>query len=156
MSTKKKNEKKEEIIYFEVDNWFPGRDYPNVEPIATWVENNQFNDNKWCKENKLCVLAGYVDMSLCWCVAAPRSWVEKNCPDLLSDEILTYELSTTSKDGVKIRKFEYKATDFLCKPNEDGDVYGNVEDWLFPEYKEENFGVVWRPTENEDYEEENE
>ena len=27
----------EEIIYFELDNWFCGRDYPNAEPFTSTV-----------------------------------------------------------------------------------------------------------------------
>lgn len=143
----------EEIIYFELDNWFSGRDYPNVEPIKTWVENNQFNNDAWCKENKLCVMAGPIDMSLCWCVAAPRSWVEKNCPCMLNDGELEYALIITSKDGQEREAHKYRATDFLCHPDEDGTVYGKLSDWEFPEYKEENFGVVWNNSYWDDEEE---
>ena len=41
----------EEIIYFEINNWFAGRDYPNEEPFKQWVKDEQFSDDAWCKEN---------------------------------------------------------------------------------------------------------
>jgi len=50
----------EEIVYFELNNWFCGRDYPEDEPFIRWLENDcnqQFMDKDWVKENKLCVLA---------------------------------------------------------------------------------------------------
>ena len=137
----------QEIIYFEIDNWFSGRDYPNDEIFRKWVAENQFSNDQWCKENKLCVVAGPIDMSMCWCVAAPRAWVEENCPKLLTDEEFTYATITCSwKDGKEIQKREEhtkKYSDFLCYPDEEGDVYGHIEDWHFREYCEENFGVEW-------------
>lgn len=128
----------EEIIYFEINNWFAGRDYPNEEPFKQWVKDEQFSDDAWCKENKLCVKWGYVDMSESWCVAAPRSWVEKHCPNLLSDKEFTYDL-ISSRDGRQTYHNNY--ADFLCHADEDGIYHSCICGWVLPEYCEENFGA---------------
>lgn len=139
----------EEIVYFEINNWFCGRDYPNDEIFRKWINDCQFRDDEYCKENKLCVMCGAVDMSMNYCVAAPKSWVEKNCPKLLTDEECEYEIITSGwdkeTDSVKetVKKYKKKYSDFLCHPDEDGYVYGHISGWEFPEYKEENFGVTW-------------
>lgn len=136
----------EEIIYFEINNWFCGRDYPNDETFRKWVANRNFSDDKWCKENKLCVLYGPIDMSENWCVSAPRSWVEENCPQLLSDKsfdyvTITYKTDKETGQPVNIREeFSKKYSEFLCKPDVYDEVYGHIDYWLFPEYCEENFG----------------
>lgn len=139
----------EEIVYFEINNWFCGRDYPNDEIFYKWISDCQFRDDEWCKQNKLCVMCGAIDMSMNYCVAAPKSWVEKNCPKLLTDEEYEYKIITSGWDketnDVKetITTYTKKYSDFLCHPDEDGYVYGHISGWEFPEYKEENFGVTW-------------
>lgn len=118
----------EELVYFEVNNWFCGRDYPNCDPFIDWLSNDlniKFRNDEWAKENKICVLASIVDMSNNFCVTATKKWVEENCPKLLEEE--------NSK--------------FLRYPDEDGDVYGQFDNH-FLEYKEYNFGVTW---DDEDY-----
>ena len=44
-----------EIVYFELNNWFPGRDYPDAEPFNSWINTptytDAFEDNDWCIEN---------------------------------------------------------------------------------------------------------
>ena len=44
----------EEIVYFELNNWMPDKDYPNAEPFKTWISYKHFNfDNEdWIKDNK--------------------------------------------------------------------------------------------------------
>lgn len=111
---------KNDIIYFELNNWFPEKHYPAEEPFTTWIGNDlniYFNNEKWVKENKLCVVKSIIDMSVNFCITATREWVENNCPRLLT---------------------KYKK--FLRHPNEDGDVYGQFDD-KFLEYAEENFGI---------------
>ena len=66
-------------------------------------------------------------MSVSYCVAAPRSWVEKNCPNLLSDKEYTYDMLLYSKDGEKRITYTEKYSDFLCHPDEDGDVYSRID-----------------------------
>lgn len=137
---------KEDIIYFELDNWFCGRDYPNAEPFIGWMGKDAgfcFGDDAWCKENKLCVEAGLIDMSTCFCITATKTWVEKNCPRLLTDEECGAEMSVSQKgeNGNWVTKNIYescKYSKFVC---EDG--VGKISGWSFREYKEENFGVHW-------------
>lgn len=141
-------EKGEEIVYFEINNWFAGRDYPDDEIFRKWINDYQFRDDEWCKENKLCVMCGAVDMSMNYCVAAPKSWVEEHCPKLLTDEEYTYKTITVHWDDKEnqvcdTHKYTKRYSDFLCHPDSDGDVYGHISGWEFPEYKEENFGVTW-------------
>jgi hypothetical protein len=53
----------EDVVYFELNNWFAGQDYPDCEPFLTWMGNDlqlRFRDEDWVKENKLCVVDGYV------------------------------------------------------------------------------------------------
>lgn len=138
----------ESLVYFELNDWFSGRDYPNEVPFMAWIKNNSFSDDDWCRQNQLVVLTGFVDMSLNWCIIAPESWVRRNCPKLLEDLTLTYEITTHTYDtGLdkpidKTTVYERKMSDFLRQPDEDGTVYGRF-DWKFPEYSEENFGVHW-------------
>ena len=77
----------EEIVYFELNNWFAGRDYPNEEPFKSWLDNDlkqMFLNKNWVKENRLCVLFQILDMSFNYLITAPKTWVEKNCPSLLT------------------------------------------------------------------------
>lgn len=107
----------EEIVYFELNNWFSGRDYPNEEPFATWMSFPiNFMNSKWVKENKLVVVQRLVDMSVNFCISAPRSWVENNCPTLLT-----------------------KHTKFLRTRNKYGDVEGKFAEFM--EYCDENIGI---------------
>lgn len=127
------------IVYFELNNWLYGQDYPVGEPFQTWVTNHQFSDDEWCKENKLCVCAGNIDMSSHWTISAPIEFVEKNCPKILTDDeydyvILTYKSGENTKE-VKHKKF----SDFRRFPDEYGNVTGKYS-WPFLEYCEENFG----------------
>lgn len=76
-----------ELIRFELNNWFEGRDYPNEEPFITWMCNdlNQyFMKENWTKENGLVVTVALVDMSFNYCIVAKKSWVERFCPKLLT------------------------------------------------------------------------
>ena len=144
----------EEIIYFNINNWFRGRDYPPVEPFDTWVNlNSPLDDGAWCKENKICVKTGYIDMSRNWCVSAPRSFVEKYCPQLLTNEEYTYDICTFSNDGNTVTTHTKKYSDFVCTPDKDRDVEGRFG-WTFLDYKEENFGVTWYEESFEDYDDE--
>ena len=109
-----------DIVYFELNNWFSGRDYPNAEPFLSWMRddlNQKFRDEEWIKENKLVVVESLVDMSMNFCITATKEWVEENCHELLS----TYK-------------------NFVRKPEDGEDVpYGRFG-CPFLEYKEENIG----------------
>lgn len=118
----------EEIIYFELNNWMPNKDYPNAEPFKTWISYKHFNfDNEdWIKENKLVVVRTVVDMSANWCITATKEWALKNCPELLT-----------------------KYTKFLRCPDADEELpYGRFGS-LFYEYTDENIGFHF--IDNEDY-----
>lgn len=126
------DEAKTEVVYFELNNWFSDTFYPNEEPFTSWLGDdlNQFFLNEsWVKENELCVNAYFIDMSLNYCITAPRSWVLKNCPNLFS------------------------FTKFLRFPDENGKVFGrtaayldlkgdvHIEEPEFLEYNRDNIGV---------------
>lgn len=110
-----------EIVYFELNNWSPGRDYPNAEPFIGWMSDDlkqRFRNEEWVKENKLVVVESFVDMSSNYCVTATKEWVTNNCPELLC-----------------------KYNEFLRVPDEDEDVpYGRFG-CPFLEYEEKNIGI---------------
>ena len=116
----------EEIIYFELNNWFCGRDYPNDEPFISWLSDDchqKFRDNDWVTKNELCVVFQILDMSQNYLITAKKSWVEENCPKLLTD---------------------YK--EFLRFPKEeDDDTPVGRTDYHFLPYEKENFGVTEGP-----------
>ena len=92
-----------DVIYFSVNNWMSGTNYPPTENFKKWLRddlNQSFMSDIWCKENKLCVYCGTVDMSTNYTVSASREWVEKNCPELLTDDEYTYI--------TRIGKYQYK------------------------------------------------
>lgn len=140
----------EELIHFELNNWFSGRDYPNEEPFIGWIKEDKFSDTEWCKQNKLVVLAGYVDMSKNWCITATKEWVKLNCPKLLEVHSCTYTILTrTYKSGKSVdiaTEYSCNMADFLRHPDEDGEVYGRF-DWHFPDYSSDNYGVIWQDEE---------
>ena len=117
-----------DVVYFELNNWFAGEDYPNAEPFLSWMRNDlniKFRNEDWVIENELCVVASMVDMSSNFCITAKKEWVEKNCPKLLTDykEFLRYPEKYEDED-------------------EDGDVYGRFG-CHFLEWSKENFGITY-------------
>lgn len=153
----------EEVIYFSVNNWFCGEDYPPTENFKKWLGsdlNQAFRSDEWAKENKLCIYCGPIDMSMNYTISAPREWVEKNCPELLTDEEFTYTTNISRSDGKggwireKIEN-KKKYSDFIDKPDKYGDVEDHRFGWPYLEYKPENFGVHWYhdPDEYQDEEE---
>ena len=109
------------MVYFELNNWFAEEFYPNIEPFISWMSddsfNQYFNNEKWVKENKICVVFTIIDMSCNYCITAPEDWVLKNCPDLLN-----------------------KYIKFLRFPDENGIVYGQFGT-KFLKYTKENIGI---------------
>ena len=122
----------DDVVHFELNNWFAERDYPHAEPYISWMKddcNLKLNDDEWAKENKLCVVSQAVDMSVNFCVTASRDWVEKNCPSILT------EFSTFLRDADTDYDTENR------NPNKiKGKVYGKFGT-EFLDYKPENFGV---------------
>lgn len=111
-----------QVVYFELNNWSCGKDYPAAEPFISWMRddlNIKFNSKKWVKENKLCVVKALVDMSFNYCITATREWVEENCPSLLT-----------------------QYTQFIRLPDEDGCVFGRF-DHEFLDYNEKNIGIEY-------------
>lgn len=163
------------IVYFSVNNWFCGENYPPIENFKRWLGNDfnqSFRNDEWCKENKLCVYYGAVDMSTNYTVSAPREWVEKNCPELLTDDEYTY-VTRVGKPKKKLfggceyvwedQEVKKKYSDFVYVP-EDGEetpYCDRVGDMPFREYCEENFGseyyeTGWWGDEDEDEEDDDE
>lgn len=114
-----------DYIYFELNNWCEGEEYPDAEPFLSWFEddlNIPFLNKDWVCEQKLCVVESIVDMSFNYCITATWDWVGKNCPELITN--------------VKYKKF-------LRYPDEDGDVFGQFG-CPFLEYSEENIGYHFK------------
>jgi hypothetical protein len=147
---------KQDVIYFSVNNWFCGRDYPNTPNFRKWLGddlNQNFRNDKWCKENKLCVYYGVVDMSQNYTISAPREWVEKNCPELLTDDEYTYitRIGTymKGKDEPVYEEVEHKKkySDFVYSQEDvDEGECDRVGDMPFREYCEANFGSKYYET----------
>ena len=110
-----------EVVYFELNNWFPGENYPDAEPFLSWLGNDlkiKFNDEKWVKDNKLVVVESIVDMSSNYCITATREWVKDNCPELLT-----------------------KYTQFIRFEDFEGETPIGEFGCPFLEYKNENIGI---------------
>ena len=135
-----------ELVSFELNNWFSGRDYPPEEPFTSWVSHRAFSNDAWCKKNCLVVLVGNIDMSANWCITATRDWVKEYCPALLYDKKYTYKTIRSGYDEKLGRVVSTEIlhdgsmSQFIRYPDEDGEVYGRFG-WHFPEYCEENYGV---------------
>ena len=156
------------VIYFSVNNWFSGENYPPTENFKIWLSNdfNQgFRNDEWCKENKLCVYHGCVDMSQNYTVSAPREWVEKNCPELLTDDEYTYVTRVGKPKKKLFGGYEYvwedvehkkKYSDFVYSQEDvDEGECDRVGGMPFREYCDENFGSKYYETgwwgDDEDY-----
>lgn len=81
--------KNDEVVYFELNNWFSGTDYPSSGILHKWMCNDfkqKFRNEEWIKRNGLIVVHSLVDMSMNYCITAKRSWVEKRCPSLFNEK----------------------------------------------------------------------
>ena len=81
-------------------------------------------------------------MSVNWCVAAPKEWVEKNLPELLTNDFYTYTLIQHYQGEDKEITYTRKYSDFVYTPNED-EPFACRYGMPFMEYSEENIGVHW-------------
>ena len=109
-----------DIIYFELNNWSRGEDYPDAEPFLSWMKHDlrqRFGDENWIKENNLVVVTSLVDMSINYCITATKEWVQSNCPELLT-----------------------KYTQFIRYTEEDDELPEGRFGCPFLEYSEENIG----------------
>lgn len=132
-----KREPKPEIVYFSVNNWFCGRDFPNDRIFIDWIGKAIFQNDDWAKKNKLCIRWGYYDMSINYCITATKDWVEKNCPELLTNNEYEYKLCEGFEG--KVVTYKNKYSNFVFHPDENGEVEDNFN-WPFLEYNEENIG----------------
>ena len=150
-----------DVIYFSINNWMCREHYRPNENFRKWLGDDlkqSFRSDTGCKENKLCVYYGTVDMSTNYTVSASREWVEKNCPELLTDDEYTYitkigkykyTVALTSAELVwEDIEHKKKYSDFVYVPKEgedtpDNDYIGNMP---FREYCEENFGCEYYKT----------
>ena len=135
-----------DAVYFELNNWYAGEDYPDAEPFLTWCGNDlnlYFNNEDFVKQHDLCVVTQVIDMSVNWCITAPKSFVLEYCPKLLSDEVLTTKYTLTSKDGTKETEKSFPYSRYLRFP-EDGEdtVYGRFGA-EFLEWSPENVGIKY-------------
>jgi hypothetical protein len=83
-----------DIVYFELNDWSAYEDYPPEEPYIDWccIYKNEdgtyhlpkLRNEKWLKENGLIVVESLLDMSMNFCITAPKTWVNENCPNLLT------------------------------------------------------------------------
>ena len=153
--------KMEEIIYLEFNDWFGGRDYPEIPNIEDWVGgcgrlgyNSPLLNDEWCKAQKICVKVGPIDMSCNFCITAPRSWVEKNCPECLTNDTYTESFNYSNGQEQWTKTEEYSFDQFRRMPENGEEVAYGRFGWRFLEYKEENFGITWCDEDgNEDDEE---
>lgn len=131
-----------EIVYIDVNNWTCGEDYPNKEPFLTWMTPNydnprniiyKFEDDNWCKENKLVVVCTLLDMSLNFNIIATREWIERNCPYIIGSRFdYTDKLERGSLWDEPVNKLEK-------------DLYLGFWGHFLP-YREENYGVWYEMT----------
>lgn len=116
-----------DVVYFEVNNWFSGRDYPCTPTFCKWMREeinpHHLSDDSWCKENKICVYIQYVDMSINYTVSAKKEWVLENCPEL----------------------FTIDNQKFLRWPEHELEL-PEARFGIFREYSEENYGCEADPT----------
>ena len=147
----------EEVVYFSVNNWFCGRDYPPTKNFKKWLVNDfkqSFQNDAWCKENKLCVYWGNIDMSFNYTVSAPKSWVEENCPELLTDDEYEYSYMISGREGHKTVTEKVHYNHFVHTPAIEGDTPDEDNFGMpFREYCQENFGSEYYETNYWDYEE---
>jgi len=105
----------ENIIKVSLNNWWAEDDYPkDFELELEPGHEPPFLDKEFCKENKLCVVVGTIDMSVNYTITAPAEWVKKYIPSVLGT------------------KFQYDAEateDSWYQP--------------FLDYTEENIGLHW-------------
>lgn len=118
----------EELVYFEVNNWIPGRYYPDNFTFDKWVGNedtdddeddslwrrNTFFDDEFLKKNELVISFGFIDQSFDFCVVAKKSWVEQNCPSLLNEDSKFLAMMRDGKleSNFGIPYLEYTAENF--------------------------------------------
>ena len=84
-----------DIICFEVNDWHK---YPKYFDEWYNYKLHRHGGCKWfpdldkmAKENKLCIQVVVIDMAISMMFTAPREWIMKTCPELLTDPKWTEE-----------------------------------------------------------------
>ena len=123
-----------EVVHFEVTYDEPIGKFPRSEPFLTWMKSDPdsgmelgvfFIKEYWCILNHLCVVTQIVDdISINFCVTATKKWVKKKCPVILDSE-------------------------FIVKPNKDGDYVGSLGN-LFLDWNSDNWGIYYIDRRNGD------
>ena len=64
---------------FEINNWSPNKTYPCEEPFITWLDEETFDlylvNSKWVNEQGIGVVYSFIDMSINFCICAPKQWI---------------------------------------------------------------------------------
>jgi hypothetical protein len=124
----------EEIVYIELDDWFPDNDYPKIPIIEEWLHHTNLDkylrNDEWAKSNKLCIKWFFIDMSINFMITAPLSFAKEVIPDILKEENAKF-ISYHIENG-KLSESRYTNEYFL-------------------EYKEENFGSFEYPDGDDNY-----
>lgn len=88
----------DKIIYVELNNWFAGRDYPNIFPVSKWMDDNSICnekyllDPKWVCRNEIVVAVEIIDQSFNFCISAPESFWDDKCPEIFNYTQFIYPL----------------------------------------------------------------
>ena len=92
------------IVKFSLNNWTAGKDYPEDLPFTIEYSGPLFDDN-YCKNNKLCVNMGMVDMSCNLTVVAPLEWVKKECKCILGSKFQFDEKAEYDHFGLEFLEY---------------------------------------------------
>ena len=80
----------EEIYFIELNHWSAGDGYPAEEPFFTWMSDSNldtyFRNEEFVMNNKICVRWFIIDMSIDFLITAPKSFIDKFCPELWKSE----------------------------------------------------------------------
>ena len=119
----------EEIYYINLNEWdYNG--HPNSDPFHDWMDDTKLDtylrNEQFAKDNKICVRWFIIDMSVQFCITAPKSFVDKLCPCLWEEEN---------------KKFIKPASDFPDDEPPESWLYGEYGEYFLP-YTDEYIGKV--------------
>lgn len=113
----------EEIVKFSVNNWTPGKDYPEDFLFCLEGPASPFAHNDWCIRNKLCAVISLIDMSFNWCITAPKTWVEVNCPCILGSSFQYPDDAEYDRFGTPFRDYEKENFGCIGFNDDEGEYY---------------------------------
>lgn len=133
-----------EVVYLHFNDWEHNIDYPPIYPIDRLVSGHVFWNEQFVEQNKLAVLVSHVDMSVNFCITAPKEWVMEYCPEVLTDYTYAYHYPS----GLVETKHY---SDFVCHPEDGDDEVYDEFGFRFLPYEEEYIGkVIWDEEEEEE------